>query len=395
MEKGISSSLQTLSESQLIEICQATSLQLFPDIVSVLGYAIQVKQLDTRAKFWLPSLELFTRSARETLPHLYQISTSSALQPSDKPSDAVDVERSSSPSSPFQQTCQYSNIDINIIWTGIIDSIESFLMIGGQDLRNSLGDSMPVHTMSAGLYNAMMSPMSASSSPSSSTDAMSTQASEARLVELLSNHMLYICPNLPNLHDRLFQILIDGCDMVNRESLMKQSYSGLFDAVHLGNLGDSAISELSSGAEAGTSGPGSVAINVSVAKTRTVSSSPNPAKTPENRVRVAKMALPHLLKRCKVVISKFLADDKRSGALPLPATRVVEITYLLEQLKSLRVDSTLWAEPPKVESIGASQRRHLWELFPLLCECITAKEPGIKSIIKSVFLDCGQELGLE
>jgi len=118
-------------------------------------------------------------------------------------------------------------------------------------------------------------------------------------------------------------------------------------------------------------------------------------KTKENRIRVAQLALPQLMKRCKLVLTKFVADDKRSGALPLPSARVVEICYLLEQLRSLHIDKNIWDKPPKVDSLATSQRRHLWELFPLLCECITAKESEIKSIIKSIFRECGQELGLE
>ena len=203
---------------------------------------------------------------------------------------------------------------------------------------------------------------------------IAVQASEARLVELLSHHLLYICPELPNLHERLFQILTDGCDMVHREALMKQCYASLLDAVDL--------RVVDGGADSSTS---------SELKVRRIDF----FKTKEHRIRVAKLALPQLMKRCRIVLSKFVADDKRSGALPLPVARVVELCYLLEQLKSLQINRIIWDKPPKVDSLASSERRHLWELFPLLCECITAKESAVKVLIKNIFHDCGQELGLE
>jgi hypothetical protein len=356
-----------LSQEDMLQMSEKIALQLFPDIVSVLGYAIQVKQLDSRANFWAPSLDLFTRSSRETLPKLYQSRSSAPLLHQEGSLSATDVDTEQSrPSlcSTLLTSCDYTDIDVNIIWTGIIDSIESFLMSGGQDSRTSGYGALASSMSHGGVEYSMAS--SGGMGSFGGSEPIVAQAGEARLVELISNHMLYICPNLPNLHDRLFQILIDGCEMVNRENLMKQCYAGLFDAVYLG-----------------------------ASSTFTPPDSLNSAKSPENRVRVAKLALPQLLKRCKIVLSKFISDDKKSGALPLPAARVVEVSFLLDQLKLLRIDPALWATPPKLESIASSNRRHLWELFPLLCECITAKEAQIKAIIKNIFLECGQELGLE
>ena len=361
-----------LSAEQIKIISQQIALRVFPDIVSVLGHAIQAKPLDPRAKFWSPSLELFMRSIRETLAKLTPLPLIAdppvAVSPTiDSTAESENIESPEavvlSPKSVSPARMMFTDIEINIIWTGIIDSIESFLMVGaGVGTETSppatgfgahyLG-SVPITHISS--FSSTVSP---GMSPSSSTEtvSMSSQASEARLVELLSHHLLYICPSLPNLHDRLFQILIDGCEMVQREALMKQCYASLFDAVH--------------------------------STTSTSESLPKDV----NRSRVAKLALPQLMKRCKVVLSKFVADDKRSGALPLPSARVVEIAYLLEQLKSLRIEPSYWDKPAK--TLSDSPRRHLWELFPLLCECITAKEVELKNVIKSVFLECGHELGL-
>lgn len=362
-----------LSVEQIHAASQQISLQIFPDIVSVLGHAVQAKPLDPRAKFWAPSLDLFMKSIREILSKLDSaqlVSHSSstellALQPRPESEGIAEPEKPELPVKPASPSRSiFTAIEINIIWTGIIDSIESFLMVGsGVGAETSspssgygshyMGSSSTAHMSSYG------SSISSNMSPSVSNESlsMSTLASEARLVELLSHHLLYICPTLPNLHDRLFQILVDGCEMVHREALMKQCYASLFDAVHSSQASGSAI--------------------------------PNDT----GRAKVSKLALPQLMKRCQVVLSKFVADDKRSGALPLPSGRVVEITFLLEQLKALRVHPSLWDKPPK--ALPESSRRHLWELFPLLCECITAKEVELKTVIKSVFLEFGEDLGLE
>lgn len=366
-----------LSAEQIQVISQQISLQIFPDIISVLGHAIQAKPLDARAKFWAPSLDLFMKSIRGTLSKLTPGSLISgspsaealAAQPKLESSEVVEPEKIVLPSpSASPSRALFTNIEINIIWTGIIDSIESFLMLGaGASAETSPPPSgygshymstIPTTHMSS--YGSGAS-MGMSPSVSSEAVAMSAAVSEARLVELLSSHLLYICPSLPNLHDRLFQILIDGCEMVHREALMKQCYSSLFDAVH----------STSSDSDA---------------------DSTNDDKR-STRTKVGKLAVPQLMKRCKIVLAKFVADDKRSGALPLPSARVVEITYLLEQLKILRIDPSYWDKPAK--TLSDSPRRHLWDLFPLLCECITAKEVELKAVIKSVFLECGHELGLE
>jgi hypothetical protein len=347
-------------ENQRVEAeCLRLSIQVFPDLASVLGYAIQVRNLDNRAKFWTPCLELFTSVVREALPWLSPESSSSAASSS----NSIDSSTTTTPaleSSTVANKKTFSNIDKNIIWTGVIDSIESFLM-ASVDGSNTL--SVP---SSASLHHPMMG-MPPSPAPDS-PEAIAAQASEARLIELLTSHLIYICPNLPNLHDRLFQILTDGCELNQRESMMKQCYSGLFDTVHQVSFMDQTTSTPLQG---------------------------NPFKTRENCIRVARLAFPQLMRRCRGVISKFVADDKRSGALPLPSSRISEISFVLEQLRTLRVDSSLWDKPPKVAHLATSQIRHLWELFPLLCECITAKETTVKLLVKSLFLECGLELGLE
>jgi hypothetical protein len=74
------------------------------------------------------------------------------------------------------------------------------------------------------------------------------------------------------------------------------------------------------------------------------------------------------------------------------------VNFLLSQLKSLELKNAadLWETPTKTTTIlPSSSRRHLWELYPELCDCITARESEIKEHLKEIFHLIAKELGLE
>lgn len=41
------------------------------------------------------------------------------------------------------------------------------------------------------------------------------------------------------------------------------------------------------------------------------------------------------------------------------------------------------------------KKRHLLQLFPLLCDCITTKENSLKEILKDLFHETAKAIGLE
>jgi hypothetical protein len=76
--------------------------------------------------------------------------------------------------------------------------------------------------------------------------------------------------------------------------------------------------------------------------------------------------------------------------------RLVEVNFLLTQLKNLKLREEahlLWETPSKMNL--SSSRRHLWELYPEFCDCITVREPEIKETLKEIFHLTAKELGLE
>ena len=67
------------------------------------------------------------------------------------------------------------------------------------------------------------------------------------------------------------------------------------------------------------------------------------------------------------------------GQMPLAKGRLVEILEVLDCLKKLKIpEGVLQRSGPKA---------HLIELFPQLCELITAKDLEVKEALKEVFLE--------
>jgi len=108
-----------------------------------------------------------------------------------------------------------------------------------------------------------------------------------------------------------------------------------------------------------------------------------------------RIVLRELMKRCKEVLRQFVLDDRQMGNLPLPRARLVEVNFLLSQLKNLQLKDAeaLWDTPNKMRL--SPSRRHLWELYPEFCDCITVREQEIKEQLKEIFHLTAKELGLE
>lgn len=262
---------------------------LYPDIATVLGISILLKNIDISSVLWNLSLSLFITTSRDSL-HLF------------------DSE-------------QKNTIETNLLWTSVIDSVESFLLSNANE---------EIHSNNP-YYNVLLN---------AEKDVLSF------VHELLIN-----CPSLPNLHDRLFQILIDGSEQINREDFMRECYSILFKIISITD-------------ESG------------------------------NAFNVAKKALPLVMEKSKNIIRKFISDDKLSGSLPLPSSRVVEVTFILQNFLTMRIQNSLWEEEAKFDFLKQSNKRHLWEIFILLCDCITTKDPDFKHLLQEILKECAYELGL-
>jgi hypothetical protein len=129
--------------------------------------------------------------------------------------------------------------------------------------------------------------------------------------------------------------------------------------------------------------------------------------------KIAKMCTPILIKRCKEILKKFLADEIKSGSMPLSRSRLEDIKYVLDKLKKLeiypeynKIDDISWNN--KEENVEKEQneqeimnfilkkkKSHLISLLPLLSEFITTKENEIKILVKDIFKIISSELGIK
>jgi hypothetical protein len=146
------------------------------------------------------------------------------------------------------------------------------------------------------------------------------------------------------LQKRMISLLLDAVDQVDREPVVEAALRNVFDVL---------------GADS------------------------------SNSVQSAPDMLPMFLSRVSDIISRFVADDQTSGALPLPSARMRQMTRLLEHLLQLRTQRSLWTSRHPVDMVDSSDYRHLFELFPILCDCITVKDLEVQIALKAIFRKIG------
>lgn len=98
----------------------------------------------------------------------------------------------------------------------------------------------------------------------------------------------------------------------------------------------------------------------------------------------ADLACPILVSRCKEIIGKFSKDEKLSGQMPLPRIKLLEMLDILDAIRKHEVPEGILKKPGK--------KAHLLELFPQLCELITAKDQDVKESLKQIFLEVSRNL---
>jgi len=111
-------------------------------------------------------------------------------------------------------------------------------------------------------------------------------------------------------------------------------------------------------------------------------------------MKIARLVIPHLMNRCKDLLQRFTQEEKQSGTFPIARSRLKEVSFVLKQLLVLEMHPELNEEKPK-SALFSGKKRHLLKLFPLLCDCITTKEPEVKELLKEIFHEVAKETGLE
>eukprot|EP00002_Diphylleia_rotans_P025450 TRINITY_DN5033_c0_g1_i4.p2 TRINITY_DN5033_c0_g1~~TRINITY_DN5033_c0_g1_i4.p2 ORF type:complete len:130 (+),score=26.58 TRINITY_DN5033_c0_g1_i4:295-684(+) len=119
---------------------------------------------------------------------------------------------------------------------------------------------------------------------------------------------------------------------------------------------------------------------------------------------LGKIVAPMLLEQCVQVLSSFIRDDRESGRLPLPRSRLLELKFVFEQLCLLRLHPEIFDLEETMRAkrgievripLNDSTRRHLLYLFPLFIECISVSEPEIKESVSDILHEVAKEMNLE
>ncbi|XP_065852074.1 uncharacterized protein [Euphorbia lathyris] len=120
------------------------------------------------------------------------------------------------------------------------------------------------------------------------------------------------------------------------------------------------------------------------------------------RSEVSKISVMILLTRCEYILNKYLMDEKDLGKRSIPATRLEEIFYVLQQLSDLRIHpetASVLPLNPHIRSFLADNNQikhpHLFVLFPSLCDLVTARETRVRELVQSSLRLITKELGLE
>ncbi|XP_050143389.1 uncharacterized protein LOC126619152 isoform X2 [Malus sylvestris] len=121
------------------------------------------------------------------------------------------------------------------------------------------------------------------------------------------------------------------------------------------------------------------------------------------RSEVSKIAVMVLITRCEYILSRFLIDENDLGGRPLPAARLEEIIYVLEELARLIIHSdTASVLPLKAHLKSALEneknhdiRPHLLVLFPSFSELVVSREARIRGSVQVLFRLISKELGLD
>eukprot|EP01119_Soliformovum_irregulare_P017651 TRINITY_DN5270_c0_g2_i3.p1 TRINITY_DN5270_c0_g2~~TRINITY_DN5270_c0_g2_i3.p1 ORF type:complete len:1456 (-),score=501.24 TRINITY_DN5270_c0_g2_i3:3-4370(-) len=180
---------------------------------------------------------------------------------------------------------------------------------------------------------------------------------DVALVRLLAREMITKSEKVPLMHERMIDVLLEGTKLANqnREVVSEASYNNLFALASVDpNL------------------PGDI----------------------DFKMKIAKMACPKMMHRCREVLVQFIEADRESGSLPVARSLLAEVSFMLTQLSQLE-----WHPDIEDDTLApgkkGGKKRHLLKLFPLLCDCITTKEMAIKPILQELFHAAGREIGLE
>ncbi|KAM6576949.1 hypothetical protein CsatB_028786 [Cannabis sativa] len=121
------------------------------------------------------------------------------------------------------------------------------------------------------------------------------------------------------------------------------------------------------------------------------------------RSEVSKISILLLMIRCEDILKRFPIDENNLGDRPLPAARLDEIMYVLNELADLVIHTDTASVLPLhpylksglVEKNNRDRRPHLLVLFPSLCELVISRDARVREAVQVLLRLITKELALE
>ncbi|KAJ4955381.1 hypothetical protein NE237_012164 [Protea cynaroides] len=121
------------------------------------------------------------------------------------------------------------------------------------------------------------------------------------------------------------------------------------------------------------------------------------------RSDVGKIAIMVLISRCEYILKRFLIDENDLGERSLPAVRIEEIIFVLQELARLIIHpdtASVLPLPPYLRDVLAKNQSHngsahLLVLFPSLCELVILREARVRELVQVLLRLVSTQLGLQ
>ncbi|CAH9087132.1 unnamed protein product [Cuscuta europaea] len=120
------------------------------------------------------------------------------------------------------------------------------------------------------------------------------------------------------------------------------------------------------------------------------------------RSEVSKISIAILMTRCECILDKFLKDENELGDRPLPAARIEEVLFVLQELARLALHSVTASVLPLHPQLknalvkeNHANHLHLVVLFPSFCELVISRETRVRELVQVLLRLITSELGLQ
>ena len=132
----------------------------------------------------------------------------------------------------------------------------------------------------------------------------------------------------------------------------------------------------------------------------------NKDKYIHNHIKIGKICTVLLIQKIIEILKKFREDEIKSGDMPLSRGRIKEIVNLLENIKNLEIFPNInmlekdEKEEEKKEDITVfdvirkTKKIHLFYIQPILNDFIDTKEKDIKNLVKDIFIEITNIIGM-